>query len=726
MRLLRLPAAFLSLLLLALPGHAAPEAALENTLLMNEEAQWIVRLLEQGHYANRQLKPEDFREMLERYLEALDGRRMFFTQVDRTAILDRYGSDLPERMRMFGMTEPAYDIYRLYENRVRARSAWVRERLQQEFRFDDEATFRIDRTEEPWPADAAAADDLWERRLRAEMLDEILADKTEEEARATILTRYERFEKSLDDIEAQELHEAFLSSLMQVYDPHSTFFSATTLEDFSIQIRQQLIGIGALLGQEDGFCTIRELVPGGPAKLSGLLRPNDRILAVRQEGGEAVEVTGLRLRRVVNLIRGERGTPVYLLVQPAGTTDAADAREIALVRDVIRLNEGRARASVEQVPQADGSTLPVGVISIPSFYGAEANAEGGQRVSVTADVRELLGKLREAGAQSIVLDFRRNGGGLLNEAIDLAGLFIPRGPVVQVRDGADRVVVRSDNQPDIVWDGPLVVLTDRFTASASEIVAGALRDHGRAVLVGTSSTHGKGSVQQVFELAGFMDRSGRLDGRVGAAKITVQKFYLPSGDSTQNRGVVPDIILPSVEDLLPVGESELPHALPWDNVRPARYTPLTGRDALVARLRVASDERRAALEEFAFLQSNIDAFRLQRDRDPVSLNIQTRRQQRETDRELRTMLRQRSVELAETNFASTALRLDGVEPEEEEPVAAGPEDGEETTPEDELPFADFDVHLREGVRVAADLARFAHTPAAEPVITAQTPATTGR
>lgn len=721
----------------AAAATTVPVSELKATPLMTQETLLVIELLEKGHYSNRQLTEDDFKELLTQYMASLDGRRLFLLDADVKAFTAKNGDSLGERMRISGTIDPAFELFKTYRTRAVERFAWVQERLKGDFDLSMTDSIEIDRRKAAWPKDGAEADVLWEQRLRAELIELVLGDKSLDEAKETIRKRYERTSKTIEEIDAEEVQELFLTALMQVYDPHSTFFSAETMEDFSIGMRLSLTGIGALLGVEEEYCVVRELIAGGPAKLSGALKPNDKVVAVAQDGEEPVEVVGFKLRKVVNMIRGERGTKVTLTILPADARDHSERRQITLVRDTVHLDESRAKASVHEVPAPDGSSQKVGLISVPSFYGAEAT-EGRERVSVTDDVRALLRKLEPENVSAVVLDLRRNGGGLLTEAIELTGLFIPRGPVVQVRDAYDRRMVRSDERKSVEYAGPLVVLTDRYTASASEIVAGALQNYGRAVVVGSRSTHGKGTVQQIFDLRDYMNRNRLGDQPVGAAKLTVQKFYLPNGDSTQRQGVVPDIILPSAEDFMEIGEADLEHALPWDRIEASRFSPVALRTDASSVLRAAVEERAKLLPEFGLLRRSIEFYRKRQDEKTLSLNLEVRRQLRDSDKATTAELKAQGKDLEVLKYPTREILLDGVTPPEKPVKTAAapaasesgattasteskPADKKDDSEEEDDETPGIDVHLREGLRIAADYSRYLGAPdkfAPTPVATA--------
>lgn len=694
--------------------------------MMAAEARILVSLLEQAHFAGTPITELELESLLPNYMSDLDYNRLFFTEADRATILQKYGATLDADLRT-GNIEPAFEIFKLYRERALARIDWVLQRLEEDFAFDTNETFRVDRRELPWPANSEEADALWEKRLTYELLADLLNDEEVEEAKKNVSRRYQRLQRALWETESQEVQEIFLSALSKLYDPHSSFLSASTLEDFSISMRLSLVGIGAQLLSEDGYCTIKELIPGGPAALDNQLRPNDRVVAVAQDGEEPVDVIDMKLRRVVEMIRGKKGTTVHLTVIPAEASDSSARRTISLVRDEIRLTASRAQATIHEVPNEEGEVVPVGVISIPSFYGSVGSEVPGQtKTSTTDDVEELIGRLKNAGIDALVLDLRQNGGGLLSEAIRLTGLFIETGPVVRVKSSDGGLRMDPDKNPDVAYSGPLAVLVSRNSASASEIVAGALKSYDRALVLGESSTHGKGTVQAIFELNNYPGFSNRPP--TGAAKMTVQKFYLPDGQSTQNRGVVPDISFPSFNEFLPIGEADLPNALVWDTISPGNWDEERDRfpirsqlqPDLVSSLQKRSQQRQEELEEFQYLRRNIEWFRERQEQKAVSLNLEQRKEQKEKDSLFREKMKEVEKELASKEYEHRKFRFDD-EPEPlEEPES--PETDEEMEiiglgmdrSEDGL-----DIHLRESLRILADLIDLGDAIWAESTVTAQ-------
>src|SRR4051812_35235036 len=400
----------------------------------------------------------------------------------------------------------------------------------------------------------------------------------------------------------------------------------SSLENFSIGMKLSLFGIGALLRSEDGYCKIQELKPG-PAQRSKKIKPNDRIVAVAQGNEPPVDVVDMKLNKVVELIRGPKGTEVRLTVIPADAADPSVRNVISLVREEIKLEDQEAKAKLFE-GDVNGKKARWGVIDLPSFYAAfdlEGAKSDGEPKSTTTDVAKLIKKLVESKVEGLILDLRHNGGGSLEEAINLTGLFIPEGPVVQVRDADGRIIVDKDRDPTMLYKGPLIVLTSRFSASASEILAGALQDYGRALIVGDSSTHGKGTVQSLIQLKPYMRQFGMpANQEPGALKVTIRKFYRASGASTQLKGVTPDIILPSVNNFLEVGESSLENPLPWDTIAAATYEKLGMVEQYVDELKKRSDKRITTDKDFVYIKDDIERFKKTQAEKSVSLNESVR------------------------------------------------------------------------------------------------------
>ena len=701
-------------------SRALPDRNFETTHAQAAEVSTMVELLERFNFnhqaVDNKLKPDLGQNLIHDYMAELDSQRLFFLATDQEAFTRRYAPGLYYTLGTLGKLDAPFDIYGMFQKRVDQRVNWIFDELKKEIDLTNRETYPLDRAQSLWCATPAEADDLWRRRLKFEVIQEILAKKTPEEARQNVRKHYERMLKNLADIDTDDVTEMFLTSLANLYDPHSSYFSPESFEDFGIQMRLSLVGIGALLGFEDDECVVKELIPGGPADLGKQLHPNDKIIAVSSNGGEPVDVVGMKLRKVVDLIRGQKGTKVILSIVPAAAADGSVRKQIAIVRDVVKLNSARARAAIFQVPGAAGETVPMGVITLPSFYGLsdeDDSKSGEERTSATKDVAELINRLEAGGVKAIVLDLRTNGGGLLSEAIDLTGLFINKGPVVQVKSVSGEIQVDSDEDTQIRYAGPLAVLVSRFSASASEIVAGALQNYGRAIIIGDQSTHGKGSVQTIVEMKSVNPLLAGLPDKTGAARLTIQKFYLPNGASTQQKGVVPDIILPSADKYLKIGESDLPNALVWDEIPSTIFNGHPLDQKLLDPLRAASQSRLDNLEEFAYLKKNIAWFKEKQDQKEISLNLEERRLQKGIDDAFRKAMRTEKDTLAKTDFPYTEITLGPPIPK---PVKAEKNADDDSTDEDELSTDEdsgvmkVDLPLRESMRVLSDALALSKSP----------------
>ncbi len=588
-------------------------------------------LLAQSQLSHHPLDAQLAGKLLDRYLDALDGTRSLFLKSDLEEFAAMRGT-LAQSIRADGDTHPAHVIFARYLDRLKQKVAFETALLRAGgFTFTGHDTFAFDREHAERPADLAAAHALWKQELRAEVLQEKLAEKPVPDVTQTLIHRHEQQLKTVSGLGNDDVLEIYLDALAHVYDPHSDYLGKESMESLSIAMNLSLFGIGATLANEDGACTIHELVPGGPAAQSGALKTGDRIVAVAQATGAPVDVTAMPLTRIVQLIRGPKGSPVTLtILPPVGAPGGA--RTVRLIRAEVQLADQQAKARILDLPQAGGRPLRLGVVDLPSFYSGRDDAGGS---GATADVGRLLDKLRAEQVRGVVLDLRKNGGGSLQEAIDMTGLFIKRGPVVQTRDASGSIEVGSDHDPSVRWAGPLIVLTSRLSASASEILAGALQDYGRAVIVGDTSTFGKGTVQTIVPLANVMDRAGlghSFD--PGALKVTISKFYRPSGASTELKGVASDLVIPSPTEAAPVGESKLADPLPWDTVPAAPFDRLGEVAAALPSLRTSSSRRLAIDPAFQDLRKQIDRLRVRLSTGTVSLNESERRREQSEDKRL--------------------------------------------------------------------------------------------
>lgn len=721
-----------------------------TTLAMKNDTIITSLYLERLHITHKNIAQIDKRELIERYISALDGSRMIFLASEINSFQNRFAGTLNDNFKN-GNLYPAFEIYKAFLEKYAARVAWIKNELAgtAKINLHRDVNFALDRKKAEWPADVAAADQLWRERLTNDLINELLSSGNEiddekiKAAAEKIASRYEKIGKNIV-LEPWEVEEIFLNSLTAEFDPHTTFFTAQSMEDFQIAMRNALCGIGAVLYDDDGYCTIREIMPGGPVERSGKFEVGDRIIAVgiKQDSEEMVDVIGMRLNRIVHMLRGKKGETVRLYVESG--SDHSQRRVVVLQRDEIKITEQLASAKLISVPAGE-KTVPVGVINLPGFYGKDTN--DALAFSTTEDVRELLEKLKALNAKAIILDLRQNGGGYLNEAIDLAELFVgAKQPVVRIKDAGGNVVTYKTGQTSLLsagknlimktpalWDGPVIILTSKASASASEIVAGALSDNGRAIIVGDPKTHGKGSVQEVkpYSLIG--------QGFNASIKVTRSKWYAPSGNSIQLHGVPADIAIPSTYSVLPIAESDLDNPLPWDSVEsalpptPQKYDWLKApiSQDLIDQLGEASKRRQAELPEFRTLAHSIAWFKERQNDKTISLNIDKRLETRESDKALYTYVKNALIDYeTKSAFPSQEIKLDSTiakEKTESEAIAAGTQKAKKkssdrinialTIPgvnpkktsnddalaldeDDDLP--NFDIVLREAARIAAD------------------------
>ncbi|MFO1352556.1 MAG: carboxy terminal-processing peptidase [Gammaproteobacteria bacterium] len=525
----------------------------------------IANLLTDYHYRQSEVSDKQSSAILDAYLEALDFNRSVFLASDIKSF-EKYRYNLDDALKA-GDLGPAYEIFNLYRQRLAERTARLKTQLQGDINFDVDESVELDRNDKPWVENRIDLDEIWRKRLKSELLQLILAGQNVESAHQTLVKRYEGRLRHISQYTSEDVFQTYMNAVATSFDPHTAYFSPRATENFNIQMRLSLEGIGTVLRMEEEQINVIELVPGGPAALSGQLAPNDKIVGVAQgDNGPMVDVIGWRLDDVVDLIRGQRGTVVRLEVTKNGSEGAT--KTIRLVRDTIKLEKQAARSEVKTVTGPQGASR-IGVITIPTFYSDFAAAQRGddEYRSTTRDVRRILTDLKKQGVDGVLVDLRQNGGGSLQEAVELTGLFIPNGPVVQVRNARGSIKVETDPDPSLVYDGPLAILVDRFSASASEIFASALQDYGRAIVLG-DPTFGKGTVQTLVDLGRFVPNAKNA---LGQLKITIAKFYRINGSSTQHRGVTPDITFPSAVDNKEVGESAQHFALPWDEIKSASF-----------------------------------------------------------------------------------------------------------------------------------------------------------
>lgn len=652
--------------------------------------QTISGLLTYYHYRQAPLNNQRGADILKEYLKALDYNRSYFLASDIARFEQHYRNQIDEDLRD-GNLHPAYSLFNTYVRRLAERTAWIKGRLNRPFNFHIDESLVLDRSKQPWAHSRQDLDDYWRKRLKNELLQLMLAGKSLADARQLLIRRYDDRLHRTEEYHSNDVFQLYMNAVAASYDPHTAYFSPRASENFNIQMSLSLEGIGSVLRLDNDQIKIVELVPGGPAALSGQLHPDDVIVGVGQgDNGPIKDVVGWRLDDVVDLIRGPRGSVVRLEVRPAGTA-AGKTRIVRLVRHKIKLEEQAAHSEIKTV-QEHGHTLHIGVIKVPAFYSDFAAAQRGDKNyrSTTRDVRNLLTKLEAQHIDGLVIDLRQNGGGALQEAIEMTGLFIPKGPVVQVRNVKGKVDVEDDPDPHQVYSGPLAVLVNRYSASASEIFAAALQDYGRALILG-SPTFGKGTVQTLVDLNRFLPG---IKDPLGQLKLTIAKFYRISGGSTQNRGVTPDIVFPTAVDSKDVGESAQDFALPWDDIKPLSYPHSTTLSRLLPELRKLHQQRIAHDPEFQAYLADVAVAKQARERTMVSLLESKRKEQfhQEELEQLASRNRWRAVQ------GLPPLKLDQVTPTA---LTAGADDnGDKPSKSAKRP----DALLDESAHIVADYA----------------------
>ncbi len=604
---------------------AVAASGLEPTERQRRVSKLVSNVMERSHYRQSPINDPVSSLVLDRYLEALDGSRSYFLASD-IAEFERFRFQLDDAV-LAGNIEPAFTIFNRFQTRNRERMEHALALLGTEPDFAAEESFEFDRTKAPWATTNDELDEVWRKRVKNDALSLLLTDKTWAEASELLKTRYERVLKRTEQVTTDDAFEVFMNAFVHVFDPHSSYFSPRNSEEYRIQMSLSYEGIGASLQLVDDYVTVLNVLPGGPAAISGQLSANDRIISVGEgKDGKLVDVIGWRLDDVVQIIRGKVNTLVRLQVLPAGAAPGSGEKILEFTRNKVTLEAQAAKKEIRKIPRGDRE-LNIGVINVPSFYqDFDARSAGDKDYkSTTRDVYKLIDELKAEGIDGLVVDLRGNGGGHLSEATALSGLFIPAGPVVQLRETGGRIEVLDDPEPNVAWDGPLAVLVDRFSASASEIFAAAIQDYGRGVVVG-QQTYGKGTVQNLYPLDRYALGS---DPGFGQLTVTIGKFYRVTGESTQHRGVQPDITLPSAISPDDVGESTRESALPWDRIRPATF----GKDAnfkqAFTQLSAEHERRVAGDADFQFLVHEIEAFELERAEKSVSLNLKQRIAERE-------------------------------------------------------------------------------------------------
>ena len=684
-------------LFLSLPTWAAIESS-------ESERETIVEMigqLEQRHYAKHRYDDEMSSAHLDSYIESLDRGKMFLTAAD-LAEFEKYRTTMDDQLHE-GNLVAGFDIFNRFQQRLEERMENVVETLPQQVEamdFTVDESFPVDADEWDWARTPAELDDRWRKRIKNEVLSLKLAKKPAEEIAPTLVKRYNSQLKRVRQYNSQDVFQIYANALTELYDPHTNYLSPRRSENFNINMSLSLEGIGAVLQQEDEYTKVSSLVAKGPADKQGELKPADRIIGVGQGAEGAIEdVIGWRLDEVVELIRGPKDSTVRLEVIPAKSKAADERKIVTIVRNKVKLEEQSAQKKILEIPEGD-RTIKVGVIDIPAFYiDFDAMRRGEEDYkSTTRDVKVLLQELQDEGVEGIVIDLRNNGGGSLQEANELTGLFIEYGPTVQIRHSSRRVWRDGKRLKTTYYEGPLVVLINRLSASASEIFAGALQDYQRGLIVGDRS-FGKGTVQTLIPLT------------EGQLKITESKFYRISGDSTQHRGVVPDVEFPSIYDAKEIGESSLDHALNWDQINPVRHQRYNDLSTVVPRVTASFVERSAGNPDFVYLEEQVEMARQTSEITELPLNEAARIALRESQ-DQKALVIENKRRKAKGEELLTSLDEDELDEADE----ADPELAAEEEPDDEEP----DVLLTEAGNVLVDMlllkerAYAVHTPGEEP------------
>ena len=726
----------------------------KEQVALQTQTQWAIDLIRSNHYLKNEIQSIDGSQIIENFAGNLDYSKLYFLRPDIDDYIFRFSESI-EGFLETGNLYPAFVIYNDFTNKFKTRTEWVLRRLDEPFVFQKEALFESDRTDSQWIESKADADAIWDKFIHYQVLNELLsiAGEPEEDSEADIVDtetlekqlnrlfsersffdakmdevieklkrRYNRNLGILEDREVSDVQETFINAMTHSFDPHSSFLSTHTLESFNSAVKNSFVGIGAQLQDVDGICTIKDILPGGPAERSNELKAEDEILGVAQGGEEFEDVIDMQLQYIVRKIKGPKETIVRLLIRPGDSSDPSARKIVSLVRDEVKLTANLASAKVITVPGED-TMISIGVIELPSFYGSIGltSALG----TTSDDVQELIEKLKGYNIEGLVLDLRKNGGGLLSEAVRLTGLFIPVGPVVQVVDARGKKQVLHDQLPSMAWKGPLIILTSKFSASASEIVAGALQDHERALIIGDSATHGKGTVQEIYHMnarspMGWFQPSQSQTPPV-ASKITIKQFFLPKGSSTQLKGVSSDIILPSINELFPIAESDLENPINWALIEPVNWynnwekieVSSPYQENLIPYLSQLSEGRQKEMEELIYLQDQIDWRTQDYDETEISLNLETRIVKQLEEKLFNEALEERYDALKAKPYDQLEVLLDVRV--EQEADSQSLKDSFATKELDEVPEEDslnlendeeeepsYDIHLRESLRIMRD------------------------
>ena len=706
--------AFLTLIFVACSPNLQSKNELQPTALMKHETKWLVEALEKAHYSKVSIKNLDRDGFIDHYLQKLDNQKLYFINSEVEGFKKSYEPTLVTYFEQ-GNLFPGFEIYNSYKSNSLERIKWAIEFLTEYPKLDSNRTYAPDRTELDWASSVKELDETWKDLITFEFLNETLAklDTNEtlddisesnltaakQESQKVLLKRYSRWQKNLEEFEAGDVQELYLTALTQMFDPHTTFMNLKEKEKFDQQMNNEFVGIGARLSDEDGYCTIKGLLPGGPAEASRELETNDIILKVAQSDGDFVDVVDMKLPKIVELIKGPKDTVVRLEIRPVN--NPSTSKVVSIIRDKIKLTENLASGKIHQVQ--NGKTIKrIGVVELPSFYGSSGNGP-----KATDDVEEIISKFKNSGIEGIILDLRRNGGGYLSEAVNLAGLFISRGPVVQVKNTDGSIRKKFDFNPKLAWNGPLAILVSRFSASASEIVAGALKNHSRAIIIGDPTTHGKGTVQSLIQM-NLPFNFNHANIKKSAAKITIQKYYLPSGSSTQIYGVESDIVMPTINTFRPIGESDLDYALKSDTIPPVNSRRPQNEFVYdihnLMKLKEYSQKRQNTYEEFDYLNDSVEWFKQKQKEKVMSLNLSERLIKRKLDELKNDELNDIYESFSEKSFPEQEIVLNIVQQQKEKSLIARGEslEGDVDNNESFQKPENLDIRLTESLRIVWD------------------------
>lgn len=599
----------------------------------------LVSLIENYHYKKVNLNDSLSGVIYDRYLESLDPTRSYFLKSDIQEF-SKFRNTFDDDLREGDLSAPFY-MYNVFQKRYNERINYALTQINQTFDFTRNETYTYNREKLPWLASANEANDLWKKRIKYELLNLKLAGSDQAKNVQTLKQRYQNLLSQASKVNNQDVFQRLMNAFTEAIDPHTNYFNPVNAQAFNEEMARNFEGIGARLQQENEVVKVFEILPGGPASKAKTLQVNDRIIGVAQGNGEFEDIVGWRIDAAVAKIKGPKGTKVRLKIIPAGQELSSQPKIIELVRDKVVLVQDLSKKTIKTI-KSGNKTYKIGVIEIPGFYMDFKAYQAGDPnyQSTTRDVRRLLDTLKREKVDGVVIDLRQNGGGSLPEAIELTGLFIKNGPVVQVKDTRGRVEVNSDDDQGIAWDGPLGVMIDRFSASASEIFAGAIQDYGRGIIMGTQS-YGKGTVQQAIDLSRVIkptESSGKAP-QYGQINLTLGKFYRINGSSTQHKGVIPDVEFPMVFPADKYGESSEPSALPWDVIRASSYRPLANLDGIKDQLKTLHNQRMKKSAEYNYLLEDIAQFKKRENETTVSLNESQLKKEREAQ-EAKTLARE--------------------------------------------------------------------------------------